>query len=217
MEMNQPQPPIPHQPEVSFPQPREPQSKGSNAKVIIAVVGVIIILVVGGWFILGNNAGGDDTPSPTPNGGLSTFPTPAQTSTPEPTATATPEPVDKSEIKIEVLNGTGVPGEASFLQGELEELGYEDITAGNADEQDATDTVATYSRDLSAEVADEITERLEALYEKVTTRRATISGGYDISITTGTRKKSGSSATSSPTASSRARSSATPTATPDDE
>lgn len=174
-------------------------------KVIIAVIGVILILVAGGWFILGNNSGSGATPSPTPNSGLSTFPTPAATETPAPSPTPDAEPVDKSEISIEVLNGTGVPGEAGYLQGELEDLGFEDITAGNADDQDATETVATYSRELSAEVADEITERLEELYETVRTRRATISGDFDVSITTGTRKN----------ASPRATSTASPTASPE--
>lgn len=208
--------PVPHQPEVSFPQPREPQGKGSNAKIIIAVIGVILILVAGGWFILGNNSGDGATASPTPNSGLSTFPTPEATSTPEPTPTEEAKPVDKSEISIEVLNGTGVPGEASFLQGELEDIGFEDTTAGNADDQDATETVATYSRELSATVADEITAKLEELYETVRTRRATITGDFDVSITTGTRKKD-SKATSSPKASASAKASATPTASPDGE
>jgi hypothetical protein len=111
---------------------------------------------------------------------------------------------------VEVLNGTGVPGEASFLQKELEELGFENIEAGNADEQDQTETIATYSRELSATVADEITARLEELYEKVRTRRATVSGDFDLTITTGPRKKT-LGATSSPTSSAKA--SASPTAT----
>lgn len=200
---------IPSQPEVSFPHPRQPEPKSSNAKVIIAVIGVIVIILLGGWFILGNSSG-DESPTPTPSDGLTDFPTPASTPTPAPTASSTPAPVDKSEIKVEVLNGTGVPGEAGFLQDELEKLGFEDITAGNADEQEATETIATYSRELSAAVADEITARLEELYEKVRTRRATVSGDFDLTITTGPRKKS-SAASASPTASAKA--SASPTAT----
>lgn len=197
-------PPIPHQPEVSFPQPREPQGN-NNIKIIIAVVGVILILVAGGWLVLGNTGGGaSQTPTPTPNGGLTTFPTTAPT--PTPSATPTPEPVDKSEIRIEILNGTGVPGEASFLQGELEDLGFEEITAGNADTQDAGETTVTYSRDLSPAISDEITEALEEIYETVRTRTATISGDYDVSIVTGPRASTGASATTSPT----------PTATPEE-
>lgn len=205
--------PIPRQPEVSFPQPREPQSKGSNMKIIIAVVGVILILVAGGWFILGNNSGESSTPSPTPNDGLSSFPTPVPTEMPTSSPTVAPEPVEKSEIKVEVLNGTGVPGEAGFLQGELEDLGFEDITASNADSQDATETVATYSRDLSSEVVDEITAMLEKVYKTVRTRKATVSGDYDVSIVTGPRAdKASATATASAKATATAKATASPIA-----
>ncbi len=208
---NQPQA-VPPQPEVSFPQPRDTEGKSKNFKVIIAVIGVIVIVVVGGWLILGNSSGEGSSPTPVAtDDGLSTFPTPEVTQTPQPTPSASAAPVDKSEIKVEVLNGTGVPGEASFLEGEMEDLGFEDITAGNADEQDQTETVATYSRELSPAVADEITAKLEELYEKVRTRRATVSGGFDLSITTGPRK----SGTAKPTASAKAT--ATPSASPDSD
>ena len=207
----------PHQPisspQVSFPQPREPEGKSKSLRIIIAVIGVILIVLVGGWFILGNNNGtGTATPSPSSEG-LSSFPTPETTRTPSPTPSASPsaspKAVDKSAIKVEVLNGTGIPGEAGFLQTELKKLGFTDITAGNADQQDQTETIVTYSRDLSADVADELTAKLEELYTTVKTRKATLSGDFDISITTGPRKaKTGASA--SPTASTSAKSSGTP-------
>jgi len=218
MEENQPI----QSPQVSFPQPREPEArKGSNARVVIAIIGVIIIVVLGGWFILGNRDG-SATPTPTPVGGLSTFPTPGTAATPETSPTPTPAPVDKSEVKIEVLNGTGVPGEASFLEKELVALGFENIKAGNADEQNATETVVTYSRDFSQATADEITAKLEEIYTTVRTRKATPSGDFDVSITTGPRKggstakpataKPSATATATPKASASAT--PTPTATP---
>lgn len=206
---------MPPQQEVSFPSPKEPSGKGKGIKIVIAVIGVIVIVAAGGWFILGNSAGGSGSPSPTPVGGLSSFPTPESTSTPEPSATATPEPIEKSEVRIEVLNGTGVPGEASFLQSALEDAGFEEITAANADSQDETKTTATYSRDLPADVADEITALLEDLYEDVSTRKATISGDFDVSITTGPRTDASTSSDekeeSSPSPS------ASPTASPEPE
>lgn len=204
--------PMPHQPEVSFPQPKEAGSSASNKKTIIAVIGVILIIVVGGWFVLGNSSGGSSSPSPSPTGALSAFPTP-EVQTPTPSATPSPSPVAKDQLKVEVLNGTGVPGEAGFLQKELEEMGFENIDTGNADKQDATETMATYSRELNSATADELTAKLEELYEKVRTRRASISGGFDISITTGPRK---TSKTASPKATATSTSSPTssPTATP---
>lgn len=210
---NQQQQPVPAQSQVSFPQPREPQSKGKFGKIIIAVVGVMIIVAIGGWFILNNNSGtGEPNSSPTPGtGGLSAFPTPQETVSPSPTPTASSKPVAKSEVKIDVLNGTGVPGEAGYLKKQLEDIDFSDITAGNADTQDATETTVTYSRDLSTAISDEITAKLKELYETVKTKKATISGGFDVSIVTGPRSKS-TKATSTPNASSSPT--ATPTATP---
>lgn len=46
----------------------------------------------------------------------------------EPTAT-----LDISKLKIQVLNGSGVPGEAGKVMSFLEGLGYKDIKTGNAD------------------------------------------------------------------------------------
>lgn len=188
---------MPHNSEVSFPQPQTPDGKGNGVKIIIAVIGVLLIVVVGGWLIL--TASSDDGVAPTPSPeGLSPIGTPmvAEPLEAEPVATPTPEPVDKTEIAIQVLNGIGTPGEASFLRDELTDIGFEEITAANADTQNATETVATYSRDLPASVADEITALLESLYQSVRTRRATVPEGFDVTITTGPR---GTAATPTPT------------------
>lgn len=200
-------------PPVSFPQPREPEGKSKGMRIVIAIIGVILIMAAGGWFILGNNSGSGATASPTPGNGLSAFPTPSVTESPTEAPTSTPEPMDKSKVRIEVLNGTGVPGEAGFLQTALEGMGFEEITAGNADSQNATEAVATYSRDLSPALADEITAKLETLYTTVRTRRATISGDFDLTITTGPRK-GGAAATATPKASATATPKASATASP---
>ncbi len=115
-------------------------------------------------------------------------------------------------MRIEVLNGTGIPGAASFLQDELKDLGFEDIEAGNADNQDQEETIVTYSRELNSAIADEITKKLEELYDSVRTRKATLSGDFDVSITTGPRK--GGTATASPKATTTSSPKASATASP---
>ena len=206
MEPVQPQQsmPVVSHSDVGFPpQTPPPGSKqngggGKMVKFAIAIIGVVLIVGIGGVFIFSSGGEGGTEPSPTPGvDSLSTFPTPQPTTAP---SSPTPEakPVDKSEVSIEVLNGTGTPGDAGALSDALEEAGFSEITAGNADEQDATAAVATYSRDLPQSVVDEITAVLEDMYEEVTTRKATLSGDYDASIVTGTKK---SSAASSPKAS----------------
>lgn len=180
-------------------------------KWIAAVIGVMLILAVGGFFIA-RSLGETEDSEPTPSGaGLSTFPTPNTTSTPEASPSPEARDVDKSEVKIEVLNGTGTAGEASFLKGKLEDLGYENIEAANADTQDAKETTVTFASDLPDEIVDEITEELEDIYTSVESQSGTVSGGFDVRIITGPRS---GAATSTPRASATGTPKATSTASP---
>jgi len=198
-------------PPVSTGAPDTPNRKKGKGfpKWIIALIGVILILAIGGFFIANSlgNASEEASPSPT-TAGLSTFPTPEVIPTSEPSPT--PAEIDKSEVKIEVLNGTGTPGEASFLKGKLEGLGFGNIEAANADSQDETTTTVTYSRDLPQILTDEITNELEDLYGSVEVKTGTVSGGFDVRILTGPRI----GATSTPKATASPSPSASPTATP---
>lgn len=59
------------------------------------------------------------------------IPTPLYTT---PTFTPTPTPLfSKEELKIQVLNGSGIPGKASEMKEILRKKGYEEIITGNAD------------------------------------------------------------------------------------
>ncbi len=187
---------------VSFPtvgaKPRN--KKGSWIWVILIV---IVAAGIGGFFILkGSTESIDSTPSPAPL-------------TEEPVEEATPSPspkaVKKDEVKIEVLNGTGISGEAAFLVNQLKALGYTEITAGNADSQDQTKTTVTFSATLDTTIKDEITKKLKDLYKEVEVKTGKVSGGKDISIVTGLRK---GAATAKPSASGTPRPSTSPTPTP---
>lgn len=188
--MEQAHQPIPPASDVGFPPPPTRENKKSSYKWVVAVLGVIIILGGGGFVVL-KMFGGDSassTPTPEPQQ-LSSFTTPEPTSTPNPTVTPSPEPVDKSEYSVEILNGTGVAGEASFLKAELEDLGFEDISAANAESQDETRTTVTYDLELPQSISDELTERLNKLYSEVRVKKASLDD-VDISIVTGPRKES---------------------------
>lgn len=188
------------QPEVGFPQPKEPSGgKSKIIKWIIALVGIILIVAVGAFFILQDVGQGETTSTDSEGSELTTFPTPESQETPEPTPSPTPEPIEKSEVRIEVLNGTGTPGDAGFLQDELEDLGFEEIEVGNADSQDEDETTVTYSRDLPPNIIDEMTARLEELYDSVSARQGTLSGDFDIRVITGPRVSSGTSSSDTDT------------------
>ncbi|MGB9883045.1 MAG: LytR C-terminal domain-containing protein [Microgenomates group bacterium] len=59
------------------------------------------------------------------------------TVTPLPTITPSPTPtIKKEELKIQVLNGSGIPGKASEMKEILKKKGYQEIITGNADNYD---------------------------------------------------------------------------------
>lgn len=59
----------------------------------------------------------------------------------EPLPTNTPTPVDVSKLTIKVLNGSGIPGEASRLKGILTAAGFTVSSVGNAETSDYDKTV----------------------------------------------------------------------------
>jgi|EPASupsiteSAE347_1022098.scaffolds.fasta_scaffold01178_13 hypothetical protein len=190
-------------PEVGFPLSQQKTKKKSNALGFI-VLG-IVILVGGIIFFVTKGKNESEMVSPTPTGGI-TINTPS--------ATQTPEAVDKEEVTIEVLNGTGTTGDASYLQGKLKSLGYTEIETGNADEQDQTITTVTFSDTLDEENKKEIQEELESLYEDVTVKTSS-SLDFDVSIVTGLKK--GQTAKPSATATAKATTTASPAATSEEE
>lgn len=177
-------------PQVGFPEvPSQKKKKLPLLKIVVAIFGVLIILGVGGYLVVMSNNGEtiEIDSEPQVKGDLNELSTPMPAQTPEPTPTPTPSAVKKSELKISVLNGTGTPGDAGFLKDELEGLDFEDITAGNADDQTQKVTTVVFSKEVSEDVKDEIETLLNDLYEEVEIETRTVTTTFDIEITTGTR------------------------------
>jgi hypothetical protein len=175
---------------VSFPKARK---KGINKRIVIIFIVIALVLVAVGFFISREEK---LVLSP-----VST-PTPSEEATPTPS----PEPINKEDIKIEVLNGTEIAGEAAFLQSQLGDLGYEDIEIGNADSQDFVATKVVFSPEVSDTVKNEILDKLDDLYEDVETDTSSMDT-FDIQVTIGYRKDH------APTPTKDAGSTSTPTPT----
>lgn len=167
---------------VSFPQPAQ-RKKGGIGKFIIIFLGLAILGVIG-FLVFKGVSGGTATPTETP----SVESISGSTSGSSATETPSPEPTDKSSVSVKVENGTGIAGEAGYLQGILANLGYTKIEVGNADTQDNTATQITFSADLSQSVIDEITNKLNSLYEDVQTKTSSTQTSSDVIIVTGLRK-----------------------------
>ena len=203
------------QAQVKYPIPaQKPKSKKTFAVILMALS---LVLIGGGiFYFLGQKSSNEAEPSPTAEETFGVMTEDEAT----PTASASPEAVevDKESIKIQIFNGTGIPKEASYLQGVLKELGYTKIEAANSEKQDYETTEVTFAKSLDSSVVSEITAQLEKVYKSVKTSTSS-SSTVDVKIITGLRKgatpKASDTATSkaSPTATPKATSTATPTPT----
>lgn len=199
---------------VSFPTVGQP-TKSNGGKPFL-VIGILILVGILGFVVYKSASKSSQTlPDPTPFENIANNST--QTPTPIPVSSSTPKPADKSKVVVEVQNGTGITGEAAFLQNQLKAMGYTDIKVGNATSQDSTATEVTFSKTVSSGVVDEITAKLKTLYQTVTVKTATTSV-TDVLVVTGLRKgatpKASGVATATPKASATPKPSTTPTATP---
>jgi hypothetical protein len=94
-------------------------------------------------------------------------PTPTETVQPGPTL----KPIDKSGLKIQILNGSGI----------------KDVTTGNAGVIEKQTTII-YSNQISADTPKDIQKVLKNEFSAITIEEATQSAQFDVIITTGKGK-----------------------------
>lgn len=148
-----------------------------NKKILLTAV-IIILIVLGGIFLLRE---------PKLEVEPLSEPEISEVQVQEPTPTPTSTQINKEDIKIQVLNGTGIAKAAAFLQEELNKLGYSNVDVGNVGEAKFSKTEITYSRSVDEQVRDEINEKLEELYQDVIVKESSLEE-YDIKIIAGLRK-----------------------------
>lgn len=171
---------------VSFPTVGEPKKTGGTKTLLI--VGVLVLVGILGFVIYksaSNKSNEDILSEPTPFENLNA-PT-EEVTVSSPTPSTAPVTVDKTKVKIQIQNGTGITGEAAYLQTLLKGMGYTNIVVGNSTQQDLTATQVSFASTLSSEVVKEITAKLNTVYQSVTTTTSA-STAYDVVITTGLRK-----------------------------
>lgn len=187
---------------VSFPTVGSQEKKNGGAKTLL-IIGILVLVGILGYVIYKSASGktGDVTVNtePTPYENMAA---PQTAATSSPSATILPSPssspstkIDRSKVKIQVQNGTGITGEAAYLQNILKGLGYTNVTTGNSATQDETDTQVSFASSVSSDIVDEITLKLNTTYETVKKTNST-STTYDVVIITGLKK----GATPKPTA-----------------
>ncbi len=142
--------------------------QSGNYLYIIVTVVFILALIGAGYFLYQNFLKADDS-------AIQPAIVSVEESQLSPTETVTPTPeveLDRADLTVQILNGSGTPGVASTAQEYLEGLGYENIDTGNADSYDYEETVIAiktekedYLNLISQDLADKYTvaEETESL------------------------------------------------------
>lgn len=108
-----------------------PAHSGKKWLWIVLVVAVLLFVAGGIYtYVKTMKSLGVPTSTPTPSD---------MTSTPTPTASPSAQ-LNRSDLKIQVLNGTSVIGLAARAKAYLEGLGYKNVAVGNAEANDLTET-----------------------------------------------------------------------------
>lgn len=104
-----------------------------------------------------------------------------------PTATPIP-PANRSDLKLQVLNGSGSPGVAAEVKTHLESLGYQDVATGNADSYDYKNTEISI-KDSKKAYLDQLISDLKSKYP-LSEESATVSAdtAFDAVIVVGSAR-----------------------------
>lgn len=122
------------------------------------------------------------TPSPKPV--LSLAPAPLESNTASSSASPVSKP-DLSQYTVQVLNGSGIKGEAAKVEALLKEAGFTNIKTGNASRYDYEETEVSLKKGVETALMETITKALEGYSIKELTTSSPI---YDILITVGSKK-----------------------------
>lgn len=155
-----------------------------SGKSFLWIVGAIlfILLVVGGaWMYFSNNPKKVEKKITT-----ETLMKPT-TANVQPTVIATEEAkLDKYSIKI--LNGSGIPGEASSLQEVLEKEGFKVSETGNADNYDYTDTVVQAKDNIEKTFLEKLKNLIGKSYTLDKDESLSASDSSDVIVVVGSKK-----------------------------
>jgi len=122
-----------------------------------------------------------ETPTPPPSS------LPGNEKSPEASPSASPKTnQDLSKITVQILNGSGIKGEASKVEILLKEAGFTNIKTGNAAKYDYQETEISLKKGTDATLFETISKILEGY---VITENTTPSPTYDILITIGSKKE----------------------------
>lgn len=158
------------------------ESKASKGLVILVVALVLLAVGVVGFVVYKSNAMSKQQ--------IAVLPTPtlSQEETISPTSIPTPLITDKSVVKIQVLNGSGIVGQAGQVATLLEKDDFKTPDTGNFDGTKQKDTVVSYTASVDKSLVDEVVTVLKKSFTTVNASVSSTLTDFDIQIITGTDK-----------------------------
>jgi len=173
--------PPPHQDPTAFdarPLHRQPLISPKMLFIAFAIL-ILVVSALGAVLYLRNRASNPPTELP-----IATTQTPQPTTTPQPTPTTTP--INLADYSVEILNGSGISGEATRVKNLLETATFETFSIGNASSYDYTNTEVSMKQDVPevvfASLQDALTE-----YSLITADVLDATDTVDIRIVIGVR------------------------------
>lgn len=160
--------------EATFPYPSQ-QSKSNKSKLFIIIGAVIFVAVlIGGIFIMQQSKKIDEKKA-------------TVIEKKEPSPTEKPK-IKKTSVKIQIVNGTGTPGQAGVVIKALEEAGYnpDNIKSSNAEKFDNLTTTITARVDFE-EIVNDIKTVLKPTFDEITVSSSKLdeNSEFDIVVVTG--------------------------------
>jgi hypothetical protein len=161
--------------------------KGFKIILIILLLLSFFAILVGGFLYYQKNISKKEVtteakPTPTVEVQVSPTETPA-------TDSGKISNVKLSNLNVQILNGSGIPGQAGGVKTLISTLNFKKIDTGNADNYNYTDTEVSLKDSIPTSVFDQIKTKLVNTYNVVQSKNAVSkTSSYDIIIIVGTKK-----------------------------
>ena len=171
--------------------PQPAQAKKSSVSFITLFLAFIMSLIIGGALVggifyyqtnvanTGDSAEIEESPNPK-------YSPPAETSSPQ-SGTEGGAEVELTEITIQVLNGSGIAGEAGKVEVLLVNAGFSDIETANAISYDYEETEISVKEDISDQLLDEVLDAIDT-YTTSEGQALDEDNEFDVVIIVGTSK-----------------------------
>lgn len=171
-----------------------PESQGDDGAFdtryffIPAIVIVVVLVLVGGYLLLGSGRAAFNFRLPFLSKSNSNEAANVSASPAASPAAGEQKVKDKSSIAVEVVNGTGIEGQAGRVKADLEGLGFSDVTTANGEVSGDVATNVEYAAEVDSSIRDEVESELKKTFEQVEVSSGVSDSNYQIIVTTGTEK-----------------------------